>query len=75
MPRFMEHHDITWMVAMMGEGHEVRHSDFDINGIPHVAILDAEGRVRYNVLHPMDEGQAEKIDGLLREAGIAVPGD
>jgi len=46
---------------------------FGVNGIPHVAIIDPSGKVRYNGLHPMDEGKLEKIDGLLKEFNLKVP--
>ncbi|GAB4547385.1 MAG: hypothetical protein Tsb0013_07090 [Phycisphaerales bacterium] len=73
MTPFMEHHDISWTMAMLGGEDEVFHPDFGVRGIPHVAIIDAQGKVRYNGLHPMDEGKAEKINGLLKEAGLPVP--
>lgn len=73
MPRFMERHGITWAVAMMGGDDTVRHPDFGIDGIPHVAIIDAEGVVRFNGLHPMRDGKVDAIEGLLGEAGRVVP--
>ena len=68
MPRFIEHHEITWTMAVMGEGDEVFPPDFGVRGIPHVAILDAKGNVRFNGLHPTDPTKYEKIDQLLQEA-------
>ena len=49
---------------------------FGVRGIPHVAIIDAEGKVRFNGLHPSAtplEAKAKMIDGLLAEAGLRVP--
>ena len=73
MKEFMKEHNMTWKV-LFSEG-----SCFDKNygvfGIPHVAIIDAEGVVRYNALRPYDAPyhEAEKIDALLKEAGKKAP--
>ena len=49
--------------------------DFGIRGIPHVAIVDTKGVVRYNGLHPAvdPEKKHEYINGLLEEAGLPHP--
>ena len=73
MKQFMKENNMTWKV-LFSEG-----SCFDKNygvfGIPHVAIIDAEGVVRYNALRPYDAPyhEAEKIDALLKEAGKKAP--
>ena len=73
MKEFMKQNNMTWKV-LFSEG-----SCFDKNygvfGIPHVAIIDAEGVVRYNALRPYEAPfhEAEKIDALLKEAGKKVP--
>lgn len=74
MPAFMKEKDMTWQVAFTKE--DVFNPDFGVRGIPHVAIIDPEGKVRYNGLHPMMPmpEKAEKIDGLLKAAGMATPG-
>lgn len=75
MKEFMKQNNMTWKV-LFSEG-----SCFDKNygvfGIPHVAIIDAEGVVRYNALRPYDAPfhEAEKIDALLKEAGKKAPKD
>lgn len=75
MKEFMKNHDMTWTVVF-SEG-----SCFDKNygvfGIPHVAIIDPEGVVRYNALRPYEAPfhEAEKIDALLKEAGKKAPKD
>ena len=71
MKEFMGQKDMTWPVAFSSE--DVFNPDFGVRGIPHVAILDATGKVRFNGLHPMDPGKQAKIDALLVEAGLPVP--
>ncbi len=71
MGEYAEKMDINWTLVMSEQ--EVFNPDFGVRGIPHVAILDAEGKVRFNGLHPMDEGKTKKIDDLLKEAGLPVP--
>jgi len=75
MPGFIRDMEITWTVAFSEQ--EVFNPDFGVRGIPHVAILDAEGRVRYNALRPYESPshEAVKIDGLLKEAGLPFPAD
>lgn len=43
--------------------------DFDISGIPHLAIIEANGVLRHNGLHPATEfgKKTEIIDPLLAE--------
>ncbi len=71
MGEYIPQKDITWTVAFARQ--EVFNPDYGIQGIPHVAILDPEGRVRYRGLHPMDDGKEDKIDKLLAEAGLRHP--
>ncbi|MCB9845051.1 MAG: TlpA family protein disulfide reductase [Phycisphaeraceae bacterium] len=73
MPEFMTEKNMTWPVVFSKQ--EVFNPDFGVSGIPHVAIIDPSGRVRFNGLHPampMEEKTA-KIDSLLQEAGLRVP--
>ncbi len=72
MPEYIKEKAITWDIAFV-EG-EVFSPDYGVQGIPHVTIIDAKGNVRFNGLHPMDPGKIEKIDALLKEAGLPVPG-
>lgn len=73
MKEFMKAKNMTWNVAFVKEN--VFNPDFGVRGIPHVAIIDPEGKVQYNGLHPMapKKEKAEKIDGLLKKAGLATP--
>ncbi len=73
MPAVMEGHNVTWPVVFTKQ--EVFNPDFGVGGIPHVAIIDGEGKVRYNGMHPaspMGEKTA-KIDKLLKEMGVEPP--
>jgi len=73
MPGFMDEKDMTWTVAFSED--PVFNPMYAIGGIPHVAIIDAEGKVRANGLHPsMHHDQiVAKVDELLKEAGFEVP--
>jgi thiol-disulfide isomerase/thioredoxin len=74
MPGFMEKKDINWTIAFSET--DVFNPDFGVRGIPHVAVIDAEGKVRHNGLHPMGTPMAEKvamINKLLKEAGKPAP--
>ncbi len=71
MTEFMQEHAMSWDVVFTEQ--DVFNADFGVRGIPHVAIIDPEGNVRYNALHPMDNDKAEKIDALLEEAGLDTP--
>jgi len=73
MQQFIGEKDITWTIAFSTEG--VFNPMYGVNGIPHVAILDVDGTVVENGLHPgMDaEHKYEVIDGLLHKAGKKHP--
>ncbi len=73
MKEVIRNMDITWEVAFSTEN--VFNEDYGVRRIPHVAIIDARGIVRYNRLRPYEEPwhEAEKIDALLREAGLRYP--
>lgn len=73
MPAVMEGHDVTWPVVFTEE--DVFNPDFGVRGIPHVAIIDGDGKVRFNGMHPaapMNE-KTSKIDALLVEMGVEPP--
>jgi len=73
MPEFMQAKDVTWPIAFAEE--PVYNHDYGVNGIPHVAIIDPQGVVRFRGLHPAMPMQAKtaKIDELLAEAGKPTP--
>jgi thiol-disulfide isomerase/thioredoxin len=73
MNQFMVESDITWPIVFSAE--RVFNPDYDVGGIPHVAIIDAKGNVRHNDLHPgrpLEEKMA-LIDPLLVEQGKTPP--
>jgi thiol-disulfide isomerase/thioredoxin len=75
MSVFMKDMEMTWLVAFSEKN--VFNPDFGVRLIPHIAIIDAAGIVRYNALRPDDAPyhEAEKIDALLKEAGLPFPGE
>ncbi|GGH02807.1 hypothetical protein GCM10011416_22080 [Polaribacter pacificus] len=75
MKPFMEDMGMTWEVAFSEAS--VFNEDFGVRGIPHVAVVDAKGIVRYNELRPYHAPwhEAEKIDQLLEEAGLPFPSE
>jgi thiol-disulfide isomerase/thioredoxin len=77
MAEYLPAQNMTWPVVFSEQ--EVFNPEYGVRGIPHVAIIDASGKVRYNGLHPaLPQGRsliekAEKIDALLKEAGLPTP--
>ncbi len=73
MPKFITDQKITWPVAFSRE--EVFNPDYGVRGIPHVAIIDPAGKVRFRGLHPAEplKKKAEMIDSLLKEFNMPVP--
>lgn len=73
MAEFMKQKEMSWPVIFTEQ--EVFNPDFGVQGIPHVAIIDPSGKVRFNGLHPMDpaEKKYSKIDALLKEANLPAP--
>ena len=73
MKEFVQDMNITWPIVFSQES--VFNKEYGVSGIPHVVIIDPEGKVRYNELrpyHPPYE-EAEKIDALLKEANLPYP--
>jgi thiol-disulfide isomerase/thioredoxin len=73
MSEFIKDMNVTWPIAFSKQ--EVFNPEYGVRGIPHVAIIDPRGIVRYRGLHPASplEDKAEKIDRLLQEAGLKTP--
>jgi thiol-disulfide isomerase/thioredoxin len=74
MAEYIPKKEITWAVAFTKQ--PVYNPAYGIQGIPHVVIIDAAGKVRYSGLHPARplSEKTSKIDALLREAGLPMPG-
>jgi thiol-disulfide isomerase/thioredoxin len=66
-------HLMTWPIAV-GSGN-VFNPEYGVMGIPHVVILDPEGKVRYRGLHPAMEPEKKHgyIDGILKEFKLPAP--
>ncbi len=73
MPGFIEWKNMTWPVVFTDQN--VYNPDYGVGGIPHLAIIDPAGNVRYNALRPYDpmDSLTGKIDALLEEAHLPAP--
>ncbi len=73
MPEFIKQMEMTWTVAFGKE--DVFNPDYGVRGIPHVAIIDPAGVVRYRGIHPSGpiKDKVAKIDGLLKEFNLPTP--
>ncbi len=65
MSPYMKAMGMTWRVAFTEE--DVMNVDYGVLAIPHVTIIDKEGRVRYNNVRGTNEDKIKLIDGLLAE--------
>lgn len=65
LPQWAQGMDMTWTVACTRQ--DCFNPDFGIRSIPHVAILDANGIVRYNGLSIGDRTLETKIEELIRK--------
>ncbi len=74
MREFMAEQRISWTVVFTEE--PVFNPHYAVVGIPHVTIVDAQGRVRHNAINPHRAGAEQIIrwlDELLLEAGADLP--
>jgi thiol-disulfide isomerase/thioredoxin len=71
MPDWIKDMEMTWTVAFSEDS--CFNPQFGVNGIPHIALIDAKGIVRYNELRPGDKTLTDKIDSLLKESNLPVP--
>lgn len=73
MPEFMKAKEITWDVAFSEE--EVFNPAYGIEGIPFVAIIAPDGKIRHVGLHPGDPAGdiTGKIEALLKEFKLPLP--
>jgi thiol-disulfide isomerase/thioredoxin len=67
MADYIKDQDITWTVAFSGGS--VFNPEYGVEAIPHVSLIDANGVVRHNGLHPMmpDQEKIRLIDELLAD--------
>ncbi len=62
---FISKHDITWPIGIEKNGRQTM-TDYGVQGIPHVALIDREGKVQYVKVGAADYGKTEKkIRSLL----------
>jgi thiol-disulfide isomerase/thioredoxin len=74
MPGFIKGMDMTWSVAFSDDG--CFNPNYGVRGIPHLAIIAPDGKVRFNELRPKDPAEdAEKIDALLKEFKLNCPAE
>ncbi len=73
MRRFMDERDITWTVAFTEQ--EVFNPEYGVRGIPHVVIIDPEGKIVHRALHPASplEKKTALIDPILTQHGLKHP--
>lgn len=73
MKEFIAERELTWPTIFTEQ--EVFNPEYGVRGIPHMAIIDPEGIVRFRAMHPASPlaGKAEKIDALLAEFGFDAP--
>ena len=73
MAEYVKAMDITWPIAFAKE--DVFNPDFGVRGIPHVAIIGADGKTAYNNLDPRDPmtEKVKKINGSSDESRTAPP--
>jgi len=73
MTRFMQERDMTWTVAFSEQ--EVFNPEYGVRGIPHVVILDPDGKIVHRALHPASSlaKKAALIDPILEKFGFEHP--
>ncbi|HZL90236.1 MAG TPA: TlpA disulfide reductase family protein [Pirellulaceae bacterium] len=65
LEKFAEHHELKHRFAVQGQ--ESKLDDYyAVNGIPHVVVIDQEGKIRMIKVGSGDEN-AKALDGLLKE--------
>ena len=65
MPPYMKAMGINWRIAFSEE--DVMNVEYGALAIPHVTLIDKEGKVRYNGITGTNEEKIELIDSLLNE--------
>ena len=73
MEQFIESQGITWPVVFTEQS--AWNPDYEVRGTPHLTLIDPEGNIAANDLHPQLglASNSERIDAMLRQFGLAVP--
>jgi thiol-disulfide isomerase/thioredoxin len=73
MKTYIKAKDITWTVVFSEE--PVFNEAYGVTGIPHMAIVAPDGKVRHTGMHPAEPhaSKVAKIDALLKEFGKPLP--
>lgn len=64
-PDYMKGMGINWHIAVSEEN--VMNTDYGVLAIPHVTIIDRQGRIRYNAVNADDATKTRLIEELLNE--------
>lgn len=64
-PDYMKSMGINWHIAISQQ--DVMNTDYGVLAIPHVTIIDQEGRVRYNAVNADETQKIKLIEDLLSE--------
>ncbi len=74
MKTYIKAKEITWTVVFSEE--PVFNEAYGVSGIPHMAIVAPDGKVRHTGMHPAEPhaSKVAKIDALLKEFGKPLPG-
>lgn len=76
MEDFIAEHEINWPIAFSEQN--VFNPDYGVRGIPHVVIIDPEGKIRHRGLNPLVLGEGEEeamINAILEEFNLPVPSE
>lgn len=65
VPAYMRSMGINWRIAFSEE--DVMNVEYGVLAIPHITLIDKEGRVRYNGIDSTNEEKIKLIDSLLNE--------
>lgn len=64
-PDYMKGMEINWNIAISEE--DVMNTDYGALAIPHIVLIDKQGKVRYNALNAEKDEKIELIEKLLAE--------
>ncbi len=71
MTPWIKEMEVTWPIVVTKQN--CFNPDFAVGGIPHMALIDPDGKVYLNNLSPWDKDLEDKIDALLAKFNRPVP--